>query len=144
MAGVYINGMEMPPSCRKCGLKMDCDHCESWECYCLPLQKNIGYMDDEPEIPSDKRRDDCPLIPVPYHGRCVDADKLNEYLKTEAARCDGEEKYAYNDARAELNTMPTIPPAEDERLFDSLKRGLEQAIKGECRSEIITAEKVTE
>lgn len=79
MSGVYIPNMPMPKSCRKCGLKMDCDHCESWECYCLPLQKNIGYMDDEPEIPSDKRRDDCPLVYVPDHGRCVDADALMKH-----------------------------------------------------------------
>ena len=28
----------------------------------------------------EKRRDDCPLIPVPDHGRLIDADKLMDAL----------------------------------------------------------------
>ena len=34
--------------------------------------------------------------------------------------------------------MPLPTPPKEERLFDSLKRGLEQAINGECRSVTLT------
>ena len=111
MSGVYI-GMEMPKSCRKCKLKMNCDNCEGWECYCLPLGENIGYMDDEPGIPSEKRRDDCPLIPVPDHGRLIDADKLreNEFIQ------DGD-AYAVVMSR-HIRNAPTILPADLEEKED--------------------------
>lgn len=69
--GVYIKGMEMPKSCCACYLKMNCDDCEGYECVCLPLRTKIGYLDD---LLTDKRRDDCPLVLVPPHGRLIDAD----------------------------------------------------------------------
>ena len=75
MSGIYIHGMEMPKSCNKCELMINCDACEGWECYCTALSKSIGY---ESEIFTDKRREDCPLIPVPPHGRLIDADALKE------------------------------------------------------------------
>lgn len=61
MSGVYIHGMEMPRDC--------------WHCFfadpedgdCLVDQKSHGDW-EEPE--------DCPLVPVPEHGRIVDADAL--------------------------------------------------------------------
>ena len=69
---VLIN-MEMPTSCRKCRLKMNCDDCEGWECVCVPLHQQIGYLGD---LLADKRREDCPLVPVPSHGRLIDKDAL--------------------------------------------------------------------
>lgn len=71
--GVYIKGMEMPTSCRVCHLKMNCDDCEGFECVCVPLHQRIGYLDD---LLADKRRDDCPLVPVPPHGDLIDRDAL--------------------------------------------------------------------
>ena len=106
--GIYLPNMEMPTSCRACHLKMNCDDCEGFECVCVPLHQQIGYLDD---LLTDKRRDDCPLVPVPPHGRLIDGDKLNDYLKTAAIMADGEAKDAYIDARAEAKTMPTIIPA---------------------------------
>lgn len=70
---ILIKGMEMPASCRACHLKMNCDDCEGLKCVCLPLQTQIGYLDD---LLTDKRRNDCPLVPVPPHGRLIDADIL--------------------------------------------------------------------
>lgn len=81
---VYIPGMEMPTSCRKCGLMMNCDDCEGWECYCLPLKKSIGHLEkfrDEPYVLTDKRRDDCPLLYVPEHGDLIDRDKLEKDIE---------------------------------------------------------------
>lgn len=73
--GVYIEGMKMPTDCRTCQMKMNCTDCEGWECYCLPLGKEIG---DIGQLLNDRRRDDCPLVPVPPHGRLIYAD---EFLK---------------------------------------------------------------
>lgn len=85
--GVYIKGMEMPKSCCACYLKMNCDDCEGYECVCLPLRTKIGYLDD---LLTDKRRDDCPLVPVPPHGDLIDRDKLekdiDKYIGGEESR----------------------------------------------------------
>ena len=101
MAGIYIPGMAMPTSCRECWLKMNCDDCEGWECYCLPLQDEIGYLKD---LLTDKRRDDCPLVPVPDHGDLIERDRAVHELVFD---------YAY--AAADLvKKLPTIIPADKE------------------------------
>ena len=104
--GVYIN-MSMPTSCRKCWLKINCDDCEGYECYCLPLQTEIGYLKD---LLTDKRRDDCPLVPVPPHGRLIDAD---EFLKNaQLQRCfRGDYALLLNDVIEECTTI--IPASEE-------------------------------
>lgn len=63
---ILIKGMEMPTNCRACYLKMNCDDCEGLECVCVPLHQQIGYLGD---LLTDKRREDCPLVPVPPHGK---------------------------------------------------------------------------
>ena len=58
MAGIYIPGMEMPKGC--------CDCRFAGDRYCYALRKaNYGDID-------------CPLIPVPDHGRLVNVDALME------------------------------------------------------------------
>lgn len=66
---IYIKGMEMPKSCWDCEVggakQMDNGTCtfysmEYWE------QKNY----------QDKIADGCPLVPVPEHGRLIDADAM--------------------------------------------------------------------
>lgn len=79
---VYIRGMEMPKSCSVCpmleGDGMDglchaaskwLDDDEHWTWYVYPE----GDMDDS------KPRN-CPLVFVPPHGRCIDADALIKKL----------------------------------------------------------------
>lgn len=63
--GVYIKGMEMPPNCCQCPVNMEV------------CKRGYKYLLAHPEL-YDKRADDCPLTPVPPHGRCIDA---NEFLK---------------------------------------------------------------
>ena len=62
---VYIKSMEMPTSCCECAIK-------SWD----------GEDDVCPfsgiSALSIGRQDDCPLVPVPPHGRLIDADALKE------------------------------------------------------------------
>ncbi len=71
--GVYIRGMEMPKGCAFCwirkrnGKKIVCPFCdEEWD-ICDPMS-------------ADHRLDNCPLVPVPPHGRLIDADALAEYV----------------------------------------------------------------
>ena len=60
--GVYIKGMEMPKSCLSCPL-------QGGTADCRLTQKTYNW--GLPERPSD-----CPLVPVPPHGRLIDADAL--------------------------------------------------------------------
>lgn len=102
MSGIYISGMEMPKNCRQCNLMIDCDGCEGYPCYCSVLGKEIGYKED---VHIDKRRDDCPLVPVPDHGRLIDADALETAMFNDP----------YQDFVHVLAQLPTIIPAEEDK-----------------------------
>lgn len=72
--GVYIPNMEMPGSCRKCELFINCDDCDGRETNCAILG-NIGYLY---EITNEFRHSNCPLVEVGVpHGRLIDADALH-------------------------------------------------------------------
>ncbi len=62
--GVYIKGIEMPRHCGECGIEW----CDRWK------QLVVAGMAIAKERPSD-----CPLVPVPPHGRLIDQDAI---LKT--------------------------------------------------------------
>ena len=49
--------IDMPISCWKCKLFINCDSCESLKTRCAMLGQ-IGYEED---VPKDHRRPDCPL-----------------------------------------------------------------------------------
>lgn len=78
--GVYIKGMEMPPNCSRCpmleGDRMDglCHAASRW------LDDDefwTWYVYTEGDV-DDSKPCNCPLVPVPLHGRLIDAD---EFLK---------------------------------------------------------------
>lgn len=97
---ILIEGMEMPKGCAFCrigkrnGKKMVCPLCdEEWDIY-------------DP-MSADHRLDNCPLRPVPAHGRLIDADAVS--LESGPYEYDEWCKWAldrYMDA-------PTIIPAEE-------------------------------
>lgn len=70
MSGVYIERMEMPRACvwRENGYFVTCPFYDI-DGYCGALNCEACHKEDE-------RRSDCPLIPVPDHGRLIDADAL--------------------------------------------------------------------
>lgn len=73
--GVYIKGMKMPKSCDDCILT------NGITCYAVPEYKEdgvVGRTDDRPNW--------CPLVPVPPHGRLIDADA---FMRDECNSCDG-------------------------------------------------------
>jgi len=63
MSGLYIPGMEMPTRCYNC--KIDCGLVSH-------IDRNIHPF---------WRSEDCPLVPVPEHGRLGDLDAAVEKLK---------------------------------------------------------------
>ena len=74
MSGIYIPGMEMPKDCGHCPLnKLNTEYGGLvYECIITGHYLDDGY---EGTIMSN-----CPLIPVPDHGRLIDADKLIEVI----------------------------------------------------------------
>ena len=90
---VLIKGMKMPKNCGACPLETDYGTC--------------GYYSLFVEAGHDseiwKRRDDCPLIELPPHGRLIDADAL---MKLEVIPSD-------NWVFRAVEKAPTINPAEE-------------------------------
>ena len=65
---VLIKGMEIPKSCAKCKLFGE---------YGCPFIGAVGYA-----LTRGERNEDCPLVPVPPHGRMIDADALCKTLRS--------------------------------------------------------------
>lgn len=77
--GVYIEGMEMPGSCYKCPLRRR----DGMDIVCPVAHERFSVADVNI---LEYRLDNCPLVPVPPHGRLIDAD---EVLKWARERDDG-------------------------------------------------------
>lgn len=116
---IIIVGIEVPKNC------FDCPCCNGENGYCQ-LRKDYVYG----EVPRS-----CPIIPVPNHGRLIDAGALREAVgKVELeAR---EEYYKLSDAEEEceyemgvwdglhmaakiLSTTPTIIPSSEQMREDT-------------------------
>ena len=86
---------------------------------------DISLRDKDNEFMyEDKRHPNCPLIELPPHGRLIDADALKDDGFCDCYGCPYE--------RCHITDAPTIIEAENS-FFNSLKRGLEQAINGDVR-----------
>ena len=112
--GIYIPGMEMPKSCSVCRLFGE---------YGCPFIGAVGYA-----LTRRERSEDCPLVPVPAHGRLVDADDFSEEMKKRqdaAWEWRGDAKDEMTAARADavlsflsevkltLDKLPTVIPKEE-------------------------------
>ena len=111
MADLIIKGAEMPRFCYIC----PCD---------IPYPsygKSVcGVTGEETTQYGEKRREDCPLVEIPPHGRLIDAD---EFIKGHCNLCDGKCENTYCDCLSCEDTMrcdmirdfadaPTVLPAE--------------------------------
>lgn len=102
---VLVKGMEMPTCCCVCSCFND------EYCYCQADDKDLG------NIPIDHRHPDCPLVPVPPHGRLIDADAFFkdvcnsiENMTKLGIGVDADFLWAkLNDA---LDNAPTVIPAD--------------------------------
>lgn len=94
--GLYIKGMEMPKSCLSCPL-------QGGTADCRLTQKTYNWGLSE-------RPSDCPLFPVPPHGRLGDLDVLVEKAWDADTRCS----YVQVVDVGDILDAPTIIPAEEE------------------------------
>ena len=102
MSGVYIPGMEMPKGCWCCEWFR---HTEYWnqndeadiQYHCMRTGEHT-WDEVEGYLPG------CPLIPVPDHGRLIDADALvHSYYHAPS----------FPKLCKAINDAPTIIPAEE-------------------------------
>lgn len=70
---VYIN-MEMPKSCYKCPMRRR----DGMDIVCPIVHERFSVADVNI---LEHRLDNCPLVPVPPHGRLIDADAMAELWK---------------------------------------------------------------
>ena len=103
--GVYIN-MEMPTSCDDCRIMMLEDTNCAPELYCgcpIVFKAHPQGVDHRPDY--------CPLVPVPEHGRLIDADALDADLERQDMHTG--EWDAVGFSIEEIENAPTIIPAEE-------------------------------
>lgn len=96
MSDLLICGMEMPKSCSRCFCMASCR-----------LWKNIMH-------PEFNRHRNCTLIPVPPHGRLIDADALIKNLEISAEGGNNGAALLRAAFIEVLKAAPTIIPAEEE------------------------------
>lgn len=103
MADVLIRGMKMPQRCKACrfcgfgGERSELNVC-------------MFTGESQPKL-SQERMSKCPLVPVPPHGRLIDAEAYMDYMQN---RYDNNEitNGDWIDFRLSLKDQPTIVPAE--------------------------------
>ena len=114
MSSVYIKGMQMPKACvyRENGHFMTC-----------PLYDVDGYcgaLNREAKHDLETKLCDCPLIPVPDHGRLIDADALITTFCEWGTRLERGRKLVITMSEAKqaivdiIDDAPTIIPADKE------------------------------
>ena len=102
MSGIYIPGIEMPTRCglcRFCIQEMTGDIDYRWEC--AATAETIKR-----KVKESGRLEGCPLIPVPYHRRLIDADAL-------ASMYDPNTDFGKS-VRDMIEDCPTIIPTDKE------------------------------
>ena len=90
---VYIPGMEMPTSCFYCPFRRKVDP-ENIRC----IVTRELFEETFAGTIETRNRGNCPLVPVPPHGRLIDADALAEhkFVCVPHVTIDGKEAgYAY-------------------------------------------------
>lgn len=118
---ILIKGMEMPKSCHDCRF---CGWSNFWQAYDCHMTKNhalLLFNGEKTNIDSKTRNgraDNCPLVPVPPHGRLGDLDALDVVLQNEAKpfgyavyECGITDGLAL--ARECVETAPTVIQAEE-------------------------------
>ena len=106
---IIIPGIEMPKSCFKCEFrtKIDPDNL-----LCLISQKTF----EDRFFHIEHRDQSCPLVPVPPHGRLIDADALLDAIIAKYIRHERHRELVFAVAQIKqdmadiINELPTIIP----------------------------------
>lgn len=107
MSGIYIKGMKMPDRCFACPM---CDT----DCCGVSKGSYIEYREVDVDTAIDHRPDWCPLIPVPDHGRLIDADVVFKRLQKQAMSVWGNGNPRYQlilEVMDAIRFAPTVIPA---------------------------------
>ena len=96
MSGIYIPSfyMEMPECCLLCPFMNG-----QWQ--------TCKLLGDDMDVPLATRRSDCPLIPVPDHGRLIDADVLRNVMFI-GEQC----LFSWDEIQDAIDYAPTIIPVD--------------------------------
>ena len=99
MSDLLIRGMDMPKNCFEC----------PWRCKVDPenlLCRISGeYFEETFSGTIQNRHKSCPIVPVPPHGRLIDADESIKKIPIVSYEI-------YENIRTLLESAPTIIPAE--------------------------------
>ena len=95
---ILIKGIEMPKNCHSCPM-----------CLMRFCQAGDRELSERETRPNAKRPEDCPLIPVPPHGRLIDADAIHADIDEKRPGRSYEDAWALT----VIDAAPTIIPAED-------------------------------
>ena len=99
---VLIKGMEMPASCGDCPIG---------DALCFSLMPGVSWEEYTTAVGTNRRHSDCPLVPVPPHGRLIDADELG-LTDFEIVMCDGNYKKGLEMLAKKIEDAPTVIPAD--------------------------------
>ena len=104
---ILINDMEFPTSCLECPLT------DGHSASCLITEQSVYFF-------INKRHNDCPLVPIPPHGRLIDADALIRGIKADAIweyeptnEYDSGIRAGAMAVMRSVRNAPTIIPAEE-------------------------------
>jgi hypothetical protein len=119
--GIYVKNMKAPVTCCHCPL-MGYDPDIEWADGGMETQGAYICVITHELIDNTKREEHCPLIPVPPHGRLIDADATEIYKREELAFARYNEnqddeflegiKDGWHEAAKCLSCAPAIIPAE--------------------------------
>ena len=107
---ILIRGIEMPKDCESCP-------CNTADAFGGLGCRATGYIPLRKA--NQNRPDNCPLVPVPAHGRMIDADLLCKVLQKNSEdewnskTAPFSWAYAYDCVKDTVENMPTILEAEE-------------------------------
>lgn len=104
---VLIEGMEMPNTCEDCNLE---SFCGLW----IDARRMVEWTPENHGNPI--RHPECPLVPIPEHGRLIDADALDVigYCGTEGREDTFDDGVIW--LAEQIDLLPTIIPASEEEM----------------------------
>ena len=103
---VYIKDMEMPKRCRDCLFAGYVD---------AKVELNVCMFNghNQPTL-NPGRMVFCPLVPVPEHGRLIDADVLFDFILNIYKNAKGDARIAYSDVLDTIVAAGDVIPASKE------------------------------
>ena len=110
MSDLLIRGVEMPKSCYKCDMRRR----DGMDIVC-PVAHERFSVNDVNIL--EYRLDNCPLFPVPAHGRLIDALYIRDTIIQKWMDKAGDShmyKCGMEDAYEVIRNAPTIIPASEE------------------------------